>query len=207
MPLALGAQTSRGLPRWFNFLAAALGLSLLAPLLGLVWLLVRLDSPGPGLFLQLRTGFGGRQFVCYKFRTMLAGPDDAVPQISDFARYVFNPAGGDRARRLTGLGCALRRTSIDELPQLLNVLRGEMALVGPRPELPEIVAQYPPEFRQRHAVPPGISGLAQINGRSDLTYLRALTYDRIYIQRRSQRLDVAIVMRTLSAVLRGSGAR
>lgn len=200
-------RSSPGLPRWFNLLAAAFGLSALAPLLALVWLLVRLDSPGGGFFQQPRVGREGKRFTCYKFRSMRVDSPQTAPHIPNFTAYVFSPARSTRDRRVTRIGAVLRRTSVDELPQLLNVVRGEMALVGPRPELPQIVAQYPPEFQRRHLVPPGMSGLAQIKGRADLTYLRGVTYDLVYVEHRSPRLDVAILQRTLAEVLRGSGAR
>jgi lipopolysaccharide/colanic/teichoic acid biosynthesis glycosyltransferase len=201
-----GPLPPAGCPRWFDLLAAAFGLSVLAPFLALIWLLIRLDSPGGALFRQARVGLCGRLFTCYKFRSMRVGVAKPAPRIADFGAYVFNPVRRSDPR-LTRIGAALRRTSVDELPQLLNVLRGEMKIVGPRPELPEIVAQYPREFRKRHDVPPGITGLAQIKGRSNLTYLRGVAYDLVYVERRSPALDVAILLRTFAAVVRGIGAR
>jgi lipopolysaccharide/colanic/teichoic acid biosynthesis glycosyltransferase len=196
-----------GLPWWFNRMAAALGICLLAPLLLLVWLLVRLDSDGPALFRQARTGLGGRRFTCYKFRTMSAGDDSRPQQILNFDTFVFSPKGEPRDPRLTRLGIALRATSVDELPQLLNVLAGEMALIGPRPELPEIVAQYPPAYHERHLVPPGISGLAQVNGRSDLPYGEIAAWDLAYVRQRSPLLDLRLLWETVAVVAGGAGAR
>jgi lipopolysaccharide/colanic/teichoic acid biosynthesis glycosyltransferase len=198
--------TAAGLPRWFEIIAAAYGLTLLAPLLLLVWLLIRLDSPGPALFRQERVGLNGRRFCCLKFRTMTAAAMPGWRTIADFTSYQFNP-GGRRDARLTRAGAILRRTSVDELPQLLNVLRGEMALVGPRPEVPAIVAQYPPAYHRRHAVPPGVTGLAQVSGRADLSYAQTVAYDLDYVRRRSARLDLTIVWRTVAAVASGAGAR
>jgi lipopolysaccharide/colanic/teichoic acid biosynthesis glycosyltransferase len=195
-----------GLPRWFEFVAAAYGVTLLAPLLLLVWLLIRLDSTGPALFRQERVGRHGRHFCCLKFRTMTAAVPPGAWQIDDFDTYQFNPRGR-RDARLTRVGAVLRRTSVDELPQLLNVLRGEMALVGPRPELPQIVAQYPLHYHRRHTVRPGVTGLAQVSGRSDLSYGQTMAYDLEYLRRRSARLDLLIIWRTTVAVASGAGAR
>src|SRR5690242_9973015 len=140
----------------FDILIAGIVLVLLAPLLALIALLVRLDSPGPAIFRQTRTGLNGRTFLIYKFRTMHVQEDGAVVQ---------QARRGDA--RVTRLGEILRKTSLDELPQLINVLRGEMALVGPRPHPRALDAHYGkliPTYEQRFAVRPGITGWAQING-------------------------------------------
>ena len=196
-----------GLPAWFNRLAALLGICILSPLLVLTWLLIRLDSSGPALFRQSRVGRGGRTFSCYKFRTMSVGAESRPLEIADFPSFVFSPKGARRDPRLTRLGIALRATSVDELPQLLNVLKGEMHLVGPRPELPEIVAQYPPEYHKRHLVCPGISGLAQVRGRSDLPYGEIAALDMTYVRSRSALFDLGLLWETVAVVARGSGAR
>ena len=183
-----------------------LGLAVLWPVLAVVAVAIRWESPGPVLFRQVRVGQGGRHFTIYKFRSMRRdAPPTAYAQITDLDRFVFTPPGSD-ARR-TRIGAVLRRTSLDEAPQLLNVLRGEMALVGPRPEIPEIVARYRPEDHARHRVRPGLTGLAQINGRADLTYAETLAYDRTYVETRSPGRDLLILVRTLLPVLRGIGAR
>jgi lipopolysaccharide/colanic/teichoic acid biosynthesis glycosyltransferase len=202
------APGGEGVPRWFDLIAATLGWVVLAPLLALIGLIIRFDAPGPALFRQVRIGRCGRPFVVYKFRTMRVS--DASASISaadeiDFERFVFTPARPDP--RITAIGRALRQTSLDELPQLLNVIRGDMALIGPRPEIPELVRVYPPEFHQRHAVRPGVTGLAQVSGRSDLTYAKTIRYDLAYVRRRSPRHDLAILARTVGAVLLGTGAR
>ncbi len=202
------ATAGEGLPRWFDLAAATLGWVSLAPLLALIALIIRLDSPGPALFRQVRIGRQGRPFVVYKFRTMRASDGPASMSTADgidFERFVFTPDRPDP--RVTAIGRALRTTSLDELPQLLNILRGDMALIGPRPEIPELVRLYPPEFHRRHAVRPGVTGLAQVNGRSDLTYAKTIRYDLAYVRRRSPRHDLAILARTVGAVLRGTGAR
>ncbi len=194
--------------RAFDLLVAALGLLLLSPLLVVLALIVRLESPGPVLFHQQRTGKDGVSFTIYKFRTLQdkqeIGAPDPVPQVADFKEYVFNPLYGGRA--YTRIGRFLRSTSLDELPNLFNVLRGELSIVGPRPEVPELVAQYPPEYRRRHSVRPGITGLAQISGRSSLTYHEAMVYDLDYVDRHPFTRDIVILLRTVPAVLSRRGA-
>ena len=196
--------------RRFDLLAALLGWFCISPLLALLALLIKIDSPGPALFRQRRIGADGRPFTLYKFRTMRepAGvTNNGTHEFGevDFERFVFTPNRPDP--RVTPIGRVLRRTSLDEMPQLINVIRGEMAIVGPRPEIPELVRQYPPAFHARHRVRPGITGIAQIRGRSDLTYAETIRYDLAYIRRRSLRNDLAILARTLAVVLRGTGAR
>jgi lipopolysaccharide/colanic/teichoic acid biosynthesis glycosyltransferase len=143
----------------------------------------------------------------YKFRTMRqdAPHNPAIEQVRDFGSFVFTPPGRDPRR--TRLGSLLRVTSLDEVLQLLNVLRGEMSLVGPRPELPELVVQYPARYHRRHDVVPGLTGLAQINGRSDLTYATTMAYDLAYVRHRSAALDLRILAHTPCKVLRREGAR
>jgi exopolysaccharide biosynthesis polyprenyl glycosylphosphotransferase len=174
---------------------ALFGLVALAPLLLWCAWRIRATSPGPALFLQDRVGRDGRPFRMVKFRTMRA---DADPE-------AVAPTGpGDP--RVTEFGRWLRATSIDELPQLWNVLRGEMSLVGPRPEMPFIVAGYDEWQRRRLSVKPGISGLWQILGRKDLPMHRNLQYDFYYIRNRSLALDASILVRTAGAVLSRRGA-
>jgi lipopolysaccharide/colanic/teichoic acid biosynthesis glycosyltransferase len=196
-----------GLPRWFNYTAASLGICLLAQLLALFWLLVRLDSRGPAVFRQPRVGRHGCGFVCNKFRTMAVGAPEFEPEVADFATFIFSPPAAARDPRHTRLGAVLRQTSLDELPQLLNVMRGEMALVGPRPELPVLVDRYPARYRGRHYVLPGITGLAQISGRSDLTYAETMELDLQYVRQQSGRGDLMILWKTLAAVFSARGAR
>jgi lipopolysaccharide/colanic/teichoic acid biosynthesis glycosyltransferase len=198
------------LKRAFDLLVAGVALVVLSPLMAAVGLIVKLESPGPVLFRQPRVGRGGRPFTMYKFRTMPANPQEAeastpVPQVSDFTDYVFDPLYG--GRRYTRVGGLLRSASLDELPNLFNVLRGDLSIVGPRPEVPELVAQYPPEYQRRHAVRPGITGLAQVNGRGDLTYHEAMVYDLEYVEQHSFLRDVAILLQTIPTVLGRRGAR
>jgi len=194
--------------RAFDVLAAALLLAFLLPAMALIALAVRLDSDGPAFFRQRRAGRGGAPFTMWKFRTMRAGAPirEASLQITDFESFVYSPSN-TRDPRITPLGALLRASSLDELPQLVNVLRGEMSLVGPRPELEELATQYPERYQRRLDVPPGITGLAQISGRSDLSYGRTMTYDLRYVDHRSLALNVAILARTLTAVVDRRGAR
>lgn len=185
---------------------AAVGFALVWPLLALVALLIRLESPGAPVFRQTRAGLRGRPFTVYKFRTMRSGAAATAPPSGErLGAFVFTPAGHDPRR--TRIGGLLRVTSLDEVPQLLNVLRGEMTLVGPRPDVPELVARYPARYHRRHDVPPGLTGLAQIHGRSDLTYAETMAWDLAYVRRRSNALDLRILGRTAGAVLRREGAR
>lgn len=187
-----------------DVLLALLGVAVLWPLVALLALLIRLESPGAPLFRQVRVGHGGRRFTIYKLRTMRQHVPGLDLNVTDFDSFIFTQR---RDPRRTPLGTVLRVTSLDEAPQLLNVLLGDMAVVGPRPEVPEIVAQYRAADHHRHDVRPGLTGLAQINGRADLPLATTLAYDLAYVRHRSARLDIAIVLRTLGPVLRREGAR
>jgi lipopolysaccharide/colanic/teichoic acid biosynthesis glycosyltransferase len=192
----------------FDRVAALLGVAALSPLIALIGLLVKLDSPGPVFFKQKRIGLKETQFTAYKFRTMTENADKEwhPPQrVNDFSSFVFHSIWPDK--RVTRLGRILRASSLDELPQLFNVVRGDMRLVGPRPDEPYLVKQYRPEFHRRHDVKPGITGLAQVNGRSDLTYSQMMAYDLQYVDHHPFRRDLAILARTLSVVARKEGAR
>lgn len=193
------------LRRAFDLVVATAALVLFAPLMAVVALLVKLESPGPVFFRQTRVGKDEKPFQIIKFRTMkVAGPGEARVEtaIGDIDTFVFRPKG-----EVTRIGRFLRSTSLDELPNLFNVLRGEMAVVGPRPDEPELVAQYRPEWRRRHSVKPGITGLAQVNGRADLTYAEMMAYDLAYVDYHPFWRDVQIMLKTLGAVLRREGAR
>jgi len=202
------AETGFNNDELFDRIAAALGVAVLAPLIALIALLVKLDSPGPVLFKQKRIGVKESQFTTYKFRTMRnnAHKEWHPPQrVNDFGSFVFHSIWPDK--RITRLGQILRTSSLDELPQLFNVVRGDMRLVGPRPDEPYLVEQYRPEFHRRHEVKPGITGLAQVNGRSDLTYSQMMAYDLEYVDHHSFRRDLSILARTLAVVVRKEGAR
>jgi lipopolysaccharide/colanic/teichoic acid biosynthesis glycosyltransferase len=186
-----------------------------APLLLLLCLLVRSTSPGPALFRQERLGRNKQPFTLLKLRTMYIDNDDWIHR--DYVTRLLSadqtaPAGDsglfklDVDPRITPLGAWLRRTSLDELPQLFNVLHGEMSLVGPRPVLSWEAHLFEEAHQQRFAVKPGITGLWQVNGRSRLSMRKALELDVEYVIRRSLKLDLAILLRTVPAVFRG-GAR
>ena len=197
--------------RAFDLLVAGAALVVLSPVMVVLALLVRLESPGPVLFRQPRIGKGGGLFTVLKFRTMRVDPqrpNDAsvpVPQVSDFGSYVFDPLYG--GKQYTRIGRFLRSASLDELPNLVNVLRGDMSIVGPRPEVPELVEQYLPEFHRRHDLRPGITGLAQVSGRGALTYEETMDYDLEYVDDHSLSRDLMILARTLPVVIGRKGAR
>ncbi|KUL55419.1 exopolysaccharide biosynthesis polyprenyl glycosylphosphotransferase [Streptomyces sp. NRRL F-4489] len=187
-------------------LGAAVLLVLLAPLMVGVALLVLLDGPGGAFYRQRRVGKDGREFTILKFRTMVAGADrarDALADRNEGAGPLFKLR---RDPRVTRVGAVLRRYSLDELPQLLNVLTGSMSLVGPRPPLPEETAAYGPDIRRRLLVKPGLTGLWQISGRSDLSWEEAVRLDLRYVEDWSLALDTVILWKTLRAVLHGQGA-
>ncbi|MFF5183179.1 sugar transferase [Streptomyces sp. NPDC000345] len=185
---------------------AAILLMLFAPLMVLVGLLVLVDSRGGAFYRQRRVGKDGREFTMLKFRTMVAGADRARAELAD-----RNEGAGPlfklrRDPRVTRVGSVLRRYSLDELPQLFNVLTGSMSLVGPRPPLPEECAAYGPDIRRRLLVKPGLTGLWQISGRSDLSWEEAVRLDLRYVEDWSLALDTVILWKTLRAVLYGQGA-
>jgi exopolysaccharide biosynthesis polyprenyl glycosylphosphotransferase len=187
---------------------AALLLVLLAPVLGVLALLIRSDSPGPALFRQGRVGRHGRPFTVYKLRTMCVDAHHAIDELahqneSDREGVLFKIK---RDPRITRLGAWLRTYSLDELPQLLNVVRGEMSLVGPRPALPGEVEAYDPDLRRRLDVKPGMTGLWQVSGRSDLSWEDTVRLDLQYVDNWSWRMDAGIAVRTATAVLSHRGA-
>ncbi len=193
--------------RLFDVAIASVVLVVVSPVIALIALAVKVDSPGPVFFTQRRAGFKNRPFRMYKFRTMYHAANGVSPEspriVNDFTDYYFYPP----INRLTRVGRVLRAASLDELPNLLNVIRGDMRLVGPRPEIPELVEQYPPEYLRRHDVKPGITGLAQVSGRGDLTYHETILYDLDYVQNHSFRRDLAILAKTVPVVLSRKGAR
>jgi exopolysaccharide biosynthesis polyprenyl glycosylphosphotransferase len=185
---------------------AAVLLTVLAPLLLTLVALVRLESRGPGFFTQTRVGKGGRPFKVYKLRTMCVQAEEIKSDLHDVdeGNGVLFKVRQDP--RITRIGRPLRRTSLDELPQLFNVLRGEMSLVGPRPALPDEVAQYDATARRRLAVRPGITGLWQVSGRSDLDWETAVSLDVAYTDNVTITDDLRICLRTVGAVTSGKGA-
>ncbi len=181
--------------RAFDVAAAGLGLLVSLPLLALAALAVRLESRGGVIYRQRRVGLDGHEFDVLKLRTMVDGAEHIGAGMA--------VSKGDA--RITRVGKVLRRTSLDELPNLVNVLRGEMAIVGPRPTLPSQVAQYTERERGRLAVRPGITGWAQVNGRASLPWSQRIELDLWYIENRSWRLDLQILLRSARMVLGGDG--
>lgn len=168
-------------------------LVLLAPVFAVIAVLIRRDSPGPAFYRQTRVGLDGREFRLIKFRTMIQG--------AEFVGAGLDNDAGDP--RITGVGARLRALSVDELPQLINVVVGDMSIVGPRPTLRDQVERYTPAQRRRLRARPGITGLAQISGRSTLPWSQRIVIDVHYVDNWSLRLDLAIILRTIPALLRG----
>ncbi|WP_431924045.1 sugar transferase [Micromonospora wenchangensis] len=186
--------------------AAAVALALLLPLVALIALAVRLDSRGPVLFRQTRVGQGGREFGVLKFRTMVVNADALLAEL-----VARNETNGLMFKmrddpRVTRIGRLLRKWSLDELPQLVNVLLGQMSLVGPRPPLPSEVARYDGDVARRLLVKPGMTGLWQVSGRSDLSWEDGIRLDLYYVENWSLAADLTILWKTFGAVLRGRGA-
>jgi lipopolysaccharide/colanic/teichoic acid biosynthesis glycosyltransferase len=210
------AARIRACKRALDITVALAALLLLSPVLLVTWLLVRLSGSGDAVFRQPRVGRDGVLFVLYKFRTMHAdAPDDVHREYVRRSLAADRPAAyGTRGLyklandpRITRVGALLRRTSIDELPQLVNVLRGDMSLVGPRPALPYEVEMFGPDYAARFRVPPGLTGLWQVSGRNRLTMRQGLELDLEYVRRHGLLLDLTILLRTVPAVLRIGSAR
>ncbi len=194
------------LKRATDVVVAAGALVALSPFFAAVALVSKLSSPGPVFYVSWRVGVCEEPFPCYKFRTMYVGADVRQEELES-----RNEADGCLFKirddpRVTRIGRFLRRTSLDELPQLVNVLRGEMSLVGPRPLPLRDVALIEPEFRTRHAVLPGLTGLWQVGGRSSVTARRMMELDLEYIRTWSLGLDLRVLLRTVGVVVRGKGA-
>lgn len=212
LPYRKGYQIAK---RVMDVALCLLAMPLALPLLTLCSLAIRIDSSGPVFFVQERIGKGGRRFRMYKFRTMQHKLDDSYHrafmkafvngQIGDdeSGRAIYKPI---QASQITRVGRILRKTSLDELPQLINVLRGEMSLVGPRPNVVWEFEEYKGWHNERLEVLPGITGLAQVRGRSGLTFDSIVKYDIEYIERQSPALDLKILWWTLISVFLGRGA-
>jgi len=213
LPRIRWLTTQRAVPRLWLFLkrasdivcSAAL-LIVLAPVFALIAIGIKLRSHGPVLFSQSRVGKGGREFRFYKFRTMVDGAHlmhEHVLHLNELDGPALKIADDPRVH---DFGTILRRTSLDELPQLWNVLRGDMSLVGPRPALPREVRDYEPHYLQRLTVMPGITGLWQVSGRANVPFRRWMAMDVWYARHWTPLLDFWILVRTIPAVIRGEGA-
>ncbi len=213
-----GAGTSlsrRVVYRGLDIAIATIAITITSPLLLIAAIVIRVESPGPSIFRQLRVGLHKRTFTAYKFRTMRHGTDPAPhrayveqliwggeQQLPNGRRNLYKLAADDR---ITRVGPFLRRTSIDELPQLFNVLMGQMSIVGPRPVMPYEPEIYPSEYDARFSVKPGLTGLWQVSGRSERSYREMVAYDIDWAWRNTVARYLWIVVRTPWALLRGAG--
>jgi lipopolysaccharide/colanic/teichoic acid biosynthesis glycosyltransferase len=212
-PYRKGYQIAK---RAMDLALCLLAMPLVLPLLALCALAIRIDSLGPVLFVQERIGKGGRRFRMYKFRTMQHNLDDG-PHRDFLKAFVNGRVGGDenggalykpfQASQITRVGRILRKTSLDELPQLINVLRGEMTLVGPRPNVPWEFEEYRGWHKERLEILPGITGLAQVRGRSGISFDSIVKYDIEYIEKQSLAMDLKVLWWTAISVLFGTGAQ
>lgn len=203
-PVIQGAQ--RAVKRMFDVLVASLALLVSSPVWLVIWIAIKLDSPGPVIFKTERIGENGKFFTMYKFRTMVVGADrlqDKVTVLEEGGEPVYKVSADPR---ITGVGKWLRRWSLDELPQFINILKGEMSLVGPRPEQVFVTQDYNPSQWPRLSVPPGLTGWWQVSGRSDLPLHLNTQYDLYYVRNYSFILDLKIILKTIGVVLRGKGA-
>ena len=195
-----------GLRRFLDVVVSGSVLLLLLPFLAMIALLIRLDSPGPVLFIQKRVGRHGREFPVFKFRSMYSDAEQRLEGLLGANERTGPVFKMRRDPRVTRVGRVLRRCSLDEVPQILNILRGEMSLVGPRPALPREVALYTPEQCHRLDAVPGLTGLWQVSGRANLSFEQSMALDLEYINRQSLWLNLVILARTVPAVLTGRGA-
>ena len=189
-----------------DMIVSTLALLILSPLFLIVAIAIRLDSKGPAIYTQQRVGKNGKLFKMYKFRSMCCDADEKLAELQRFNEVdgpVFKMA---QDPRVTRVGRVIRKCSIDEFPQLVNILRGEMSVVGPRPPIPKEVEKYTPYQRQRLGVTPGLTCYWQISGRSDTTFKRWGELDLQYIRDRSLLIDLKIILRTIPVVLFGVGA-
>jgi exopolysaccharide biosynthesis polyprenyl glycosylphosphotransferase len=199
-------DVQRLIKRVFDIFVGSVAAMIILPLLGIVALAIKIDNPGPALFRQKRVGENGRLFDMYKFRSMVVGAEnmqDDVTELNERGEIIYKKVDDPR---ITRVGRIIRRTSLDELPQLFNVLKGDMSLVGPRPELPFMIDYYEPWQHTRFAVPQGMTGWWQINGRADKPLHLHTDDDIYYIKNYSLWMDIYILLKTPWVVLRGKGA-
>lgn len=196
--------------RTLDIAVSAVLLLVVLPVIAVLGLIIRIQSPGPALFRQRRVGRGGRVIRFYKFRTMYSDARERFPDLYDytftpeqFATSYYKPSVDPRN---TPFGRALRKTTLDELPNLFNVIRGDVSLVGPRPELVELVRYYTPEQLLKFSVPSGVTGLAQVSGRNNLSIQQQIDLDLEYVRRRSFLYDLHLIARTAVMVIRRVGA-
>jgi lipopolysaccharide/colanic/teichoic acid biosynthesis glycosyltransferase len=192
--------------RLIDLILSFVGIIILSPIFLILFVWIKLDSKGPAVFKQIRVGKNGKDFTIYKFRTMIANAEkkrELEIDPKNLENFVFQSRSDNR---ITKAGAFLRKTSFDELPQLFNVLNGTMSLVGPRPEIPDVVKYYPESYRQRLLVTPGITGLAQISGRGEIELGKTVYYDLTYIINFSIPEDIKILLKTMLSVFKKEGA-
>jgi len=192
--------------RLIDIIVSIIGIIVLSPVFILTAIAIKIDSKGPVLFRQVRTGKNGKEFVMLKFRSMVVDAEKLLTKNRELNEYDGPAFKIKDDPRITRVGKFIRRTSIDELPQLFNVLAGDMSIVGPRPPIPSEVAEYTPYQMQRLLIKPGITCLWQISGRSNLTFNEWMELDMKYIQERSLWLDMKIMAKTIPVVLKADGA-
>jgi lipopolysaccharide/colanic/teichoic acid biosynthesis glycosyltransferase len=188
-----------------DILGAGIGLILSSPLMALAMLAIRLGSPGPVIFKQSRAGEFGKAFVIYKLRSMVDGAEGMVPEMTALSQLKGPVFKIPNDPRVTRVGRILRRWSLDELPQFWNVLKGDMSLVGPRPEVLRIVEQYNDEQRQRLMVKPGLTGPVQVNGRDELDFDQRFQLELEYLRHYTLLKDIRILFKTFRAIVTGEG--
>ena len=194
------------LKRILDIILSLMGIIFLSPVFILIIIAIKLDSKGPSLFKQIRIGKDNKPFVIYKFRTMVIDAEkkrELALDCENIENFVFQSKSDNR---ITKIGAFLRGSSLDEIPQLFNVLFGNMSLVGPRPEIPEVVNIYPEEYKQRLLVLPGITGLAQVSGRGEIELGKTVYYDLTYIKKFSVVYDIKIIFKTVENVFKKEGA-
>lgn len=194
------------LKRLMDIILSIIGIIILSPIYLIIIIAIKLDSKGPALFKQIRVGKNGKNFTIYKFRTMIIQAESKRElhiDPNDLENFVFQSKSDNR---ITVLGSFLRSSSLDEIPQLFNVFFGQMSLVGPRPEIPEVVNYYPESYRQRFLVLPGITGLAQISGRGEIELGKTIAFDLKYIMDFNIALDLKILFLTVVSVFKKEGA-
>ncbi len=207
------ASTLRQVPTWYpiakrllDIVGSFVGIILFAPLMAVVALAIRIDSPGPILFRQIRAGKGGTPFAFLKFRSMRQDAEKLLPSLRHLNETTGPIFKMQKDPRVTRVGRFIRKYSLDELPQLFNVLRGDLSLVGPRPHTPEEVKVYKPFQMKRLSVPPGIICLREVSGRSKFGFDEWIALDLEYVERQSFWLDLHILLRVIPAVLSHDGA-
>jgi lipopolysaccharide/colanic/teichoic acid biosynthesis glycosyltransferase len=194
------------LKRISDVILSAIGILILSPVFIILAVWIKMDSKGPAVFKQIRVGKDGKDFIIYKFRTMVVNAEKKKELNIDpgnLENFVFQSKSDNR---ITKSGAFLRKTSLDEIPQLFNVFIGNMSLVGPRPEIPDVVKFYPEEYKQRLLVTQGITGLAQISGRGEIELGKTIYYDLTYIKQFSIWTDIKILFGTVFSVFKKEGA-